>query len=152
MGNRRLHKSERFHTLGTSESERLKVTALPSPEQLRAGRSKSFSPDHLSPSSKRSVSLYCDTAFYRAGHPADLPAIFLVVGAGFLAQKWSQVCRNRPFGEGVVEPVLSIPLSGVAVALFDSVQTDRQFSGCLLPCLRRRAFGGRPAPLQSGPQ
>jgi hypothetical protein len=28
MGNRRLHKIERFHTLGTSESEALKVTAL----------------------------------------------------------------------------------------------------------------------------
>ena len=28
MGNRRLYKIERFHTLGTSESERLKVTAL----------------------------------------------------------------------------------------------------------------------------
>jgi hypothetical protein len=28
MGNRRLHKIERFHTLGTPESERLKVTAL----------------------------------------------------------------------------------------------------------------------------
>ena len=46
---------------------------------------------------------------YRVGHPADLPAIFLVVGAGFLAEKWSQVCRNRPFGEGVVEAVLSLP-------------------------------------------
>ena len=28
MRNRRLHKSERFHTPGTSESERVKVTAL----------------------------------------------------------------------------------------------------------------------------
>ena len=28
MGNRRLYKIEHFHTLGTSESERLKVTAL----------------------------------------------------------------------------------------------------------------------------
>jgi hypothetical protein len=28
MGNRRLHKIERFHTPGTSESERLKVAAL----------------------------------------------------------------------------------------------------------------------------
>ena len=28
MGNRRLHKIERFHIPGTSESERLKVTAL----------------------------------------------------------------------------------------------------------------------------
>jgi len=28
MGNRRLYKIERFHALGTSESERLKVTAL----------------------------------------------------------------------------------------------------------------------------
>src|SRR4030042_2014163 len=28
MGNRRLHKIERFHTPGTYESERLKVTAL----------------------------------------------------------------------------------------------------------------------------
>jgi hypothetical protein len=28
MGNRRLYKVERFHTFGTSESERLKVTAL----------------------------------------------------------------------------------------------------------------------------
>src|SRR4030042_155295 len=62
MGNRRLYKIEHFHALGTSESERLKVTALPSPERLRAGRSKSFSPDRLSPSSERSVSLCCDTA------------------------------------------------------------------------------------------
>jgi hypothetical protein len=28
MGNRRLHKTERFNTLGIPESERLKVTAL----------------------------------------------------------------------------------------------------------------------------
>jgi len=28
MGNRRLHKIERFRTFGTAESERLKVTAL----------------------------------------------------------------------------------------------------------------------------
>jgi len=28
MGNRRLHKIERFHMLGMTESERLKVTAL----------------------------------------------------------------------------------------------------------------------------
>jgi len=28
MGNRRLYKIERFHTSGTSESKRLKVTAL----------------------------------------------------------------------------------------------------------------------------
>ena len=28
MGNRRLYKIEHFHALGTSESERLKVTAL----------------------------------------------------------------------------------------------------------------------------
>jgi len=28
MGNDRLHKIERFHTLGTPESERLKVAAL----------------------------------------------------------------------------------------------------------------------------
>jgi hypothetical protein len=28
MGNRRLYRIERFHTPGTSESERLKVTAL----------------------------------------------------------------------------------------------------------------------------
>jgi hypothetical protein len=49
MGNRRFYKIEYLHTLGTREFERLKVTALPSPERLRAGRSKSFSPDRLSP-------------------------------------------------------------------------------------------------------
>jgi hypothetical protein len=50
--------------IGTPESERLKVTALPSPKRayategllpaggLRAGRSKSFPPDRLSPFSK----------------------------------------------------------------------------------------------------
>ncbi len=38
--------------LGTPESERLKVTALPSPKRLRAGRSKSFPPDRLSPFQK----------------------------------------------------------------------------------------------------
>jgi hypothetical protein len=54
MGNRRLYKIERFHTTGASESERLKVTALPSPERLRAGRSKSFSPDRLSAFSEKS--------------------------------------------------------------------------------------------------
>ena len=58
MGNRRLYKIERFHTLGTSESERLKATALPSPERLpsarlleaglRAGRSKSLGSVSLS--------------------------------------------------------------------------------------------------------
>ncbi len=47
MQDRRLYQIECFHTLGTSESERLKVTALPSPERLRAGRSKSFPPDRL---------------------------------------------------------------------------------------------------------
>src|SRR4030065_605703 len=61
MGNRRLYKIERFHTPGTSESERLKVTDLPSPERLRAGRSKSFPPDRLSPFSEKSVFSYCDT-------------------------------------------------------------------------------------------
>ena len=35
--------------LGTLESEHLKVTALPSPKRLRAGRSKSFPPDRLFP-------------------------------------------------------------------------------------------------------
>ena len=44
-----MYKIECFHTLGTTESERLKVTALPSPKRLRAGRSKSFPPDRLSP-------------------------------------------------------------------------------------------------------
>jgi hypothetical protein len=49
MGNRRLYKIECLHMLGTRESERLKVAALPSPKRLRAGRSKSFSPSRLSP-------------------------------------------------------------------------------------------------------
>jgi hypothetical protein len=31
------------------ESKRFMVAALPSPKRLRAGRSKSFAPDHLSP-------------------------------------------------------------------------------------------------------
>ena len=48
MGNRRLYEIEGIHLLGTSESERLKVAALPSPKRLRAGRSKFFSPDRLS--------------------------------------------------------------------------------------------------------
>jgi hypothetical protein len=59
MGNRHLDKIEYLHTLGTPESERLKVTALPSPKRayategllpaggLRAGRSKSFPPNRL---------------------------------------------------------------------------------------------------------
>src|SRR4030042_6577366 len=52
MGNCHLYKIECFHTLGTTESERPKVTVLPSPKRLRAGRSKSFPPDRLSPFSK----------------------------------------------------------------------------------------------------
>jgi hypothetical protein len=36
-----------------------------------------------------------------------------------------QAYRNWLAGEGVVEPVLSIPLSGVGVVLLDSFQTDR---------------------------
>ena len=46
--------------LGMPESERLKVTALPSPERLRAGRPKSFPPDSP-PLSKELVFSYCDT-------------------------------------------------------------------------------------------
>jgi hypothetical protein len=49
MGNRRFYKIKYLHTLGMAESERQNVTALPSPERLRAGRSKSFPPDRLSP-------------------------------------------------------------------------------------------------------
>ena len=49
MGNRRFYKIECLHTLGTPDSEQIKVTALPSPKRLRAGRSKSFPPDLLSP-------------------------------------------------------------------------------------------------------
>jgi hypothetical protein len=49
MGNRHLNKIESLHMLGAPEFERLKVTALPSPKRLRAGRSKSFPPHHLSP-------------------------------------------------------------------------------------------------------
>jgi hypothetical protein len=48
MGNHRLYKVECLRMLGMPESERLKVTALPSPKRLRAGRSKSFPPDRLS--------------------------------------------------------------------------------------------------------
>jgi hypothetical protein len=36
-----------------------------------------------------------------------------------------QVYRNWPAGEGVVEPVLSIPWWGASVVLLDSFQTDR---------------------------
>ena len=50
MGNRRLYKIEHFHTLGTSESERLKVTAL-----------NLFHPTASPRLPQRSVSLYCDT-------------------------------------------------------------------------------------------
>jgi len=49
MENRRLYKAESIHMLGTPESKRLKVSALPSPKRLRAGRSKSFLPDRPSP-------------------------------------------------------------------------------------------------------
>ncbi len=52
MGNHRLYKIDCINVLGTPESERLKVTALPSPKRLRAGRSKSFPPDRLSPFQK----------------------------------------------------------------------------------------------------
>ena len=38
MGNRPLCKIECLHTLGAPESERLKVTALPSPERLHAAQ------------------------------------------------------------------------------------------------------------------
>jgi hypothetical protein len=38
MGNRRLYKIECLHVLGMPESERLKVTALPSPERLHAAQ------------------------------------------------------------------------------------------------------------------
>ena len=55
MENCRLYKIEYLHTLGTPESERLKVTALPSPKRLRAGRSKSFPPDRLPSLFKKSV-------------------------------------------------------------------------------------------------
>ena len=34
--------------VGDAESKQLKVAALPSPKRLRAGRSKSFTPDRLS--------------------------------------------------------------------------------------------------------
>jgi hypothetical protein len=63
MGNRLLYKVKRFHTLDTSEFEALKVTALPSSRKagLRAGRSKSFPPDHLSPFSEKAVFSNCDT-------------------------------------------------------------------------------------------
>ena len=49
MGNRRLYKIEHFDTLGTSESERLKVTAL-----------NLFHPT-ASPFSEKSFFSYCDT-------------------------------------------------------------------------------------------
>jgi hypothetical protein len=52
MGNRHLNKIESLHMLGAPEFERLKVTALPSPKRLRAGRSKSFLPNRLSSLSK----------------------------------------------------------------------------------------------------
>jgi hypothetical protein len=38
MGNRHLYKIESLHTVGTPESERLRVTALPSPKRLPAGQ------------------------------------------------------------------------------------------------------------------
>ena len=49
MGNRRLYKAECIHTLGTPESERLKVAAL-----------NLFNPT-TPPLSKELVSLNCDT-------------------------------------------------------------------------------------------
>jgi hypothetical protein len=48
-------KIECFDMLGGPESKRLKVAALPSPERLRAGRSKSFPPDRHSPFPKSGI-------------------------------------------------------------------------------------------------
>src|SRR4030042_2286519 len=50
MGNRRLYKIERFHTPGTSESERLKVTAL-----------NLFHPTASPPFPENRIFPYCDT-------------------------------------------------------------------------------------------
>jgi len=50
MQDRRLYEIECFHTLGTSESERLKVTAL-----------NLFHPTVSPPLSEESVFSYCDT-------------------------------------------------------------------------------------------
>jgi hypothetical protein len=66
MGDHPLRRSECHHTLGTFESIRQKVTTLPSPKRLRAGRSNSFSPDHLSPFPKVVFS-YGDTVSEEEG-------------------------------------------------------------------------------------
>jgi hypothetical protein len=44
-----------FHMLGDLESKQLKVAALPLPKRLRAGRSKTFPPNHLSPFLKSNI-------------------------------------------------------------------------------------------------
>ena len=57
--------------LGDPESNRLKVAALPSPKRLRAGRSKSFPPDRLSPF-RKAVFSYCDRVS-KGGEELSLP-------------------------------------------------------------------------------
>jgi hypothetical protein len=61
MGNRRLNKIECLHTLGTPESERLKVTAL-----------NLFHPT-ASPLLSKSRFSHIKKQPHKAGHPADLP-------------------------------------------------------------------------------
>ena len=63
MGNRRLYKIEHFHTLGTSESERLKVTAL-----------NLFHPT-ASPRLPKDRFLYAATQSHRAGLPGNIDMI-----------------------------------------------------------------------------
>jgi hypothetical protein len=63
--------------LGTPESERLKVTALPSPKRLRAGRSKSLG----------SVSLSFDNPL--PGKPPTRPPLPHFQGVGFFILRHS---------------------------------------------------------------
>ena len=94
MGNRRLHKIECLQRLGTSESGRQKVTALPSPERLpsarlleaglRAGRSKPLG----------SVSLSFDKPL--PGKPPTRLPLPPLQKAGFLALRHSLTARGFP--------------------------------------------------------
>ena len=68
MGNQRLYKIEHFHTLGTSESERLKVTAL-----------NLFHPT-ASPRLPKDRFLYVATQPHRAGLAGHFPVKGVALG------------------------------------------------------------------------
>ena len=92
MGNRHVHEIECLQRLGTSESGRPKVTALPSPERLRAGRSKPFLPDCLSPPLQKAGFLALRHSLERRGFPERY---FSLIGCPFLPAG-----RQGPHPEG----------------------------------------------------